>query len=164
MPGWNIKLRPPREEIVRVKKIINQKPDFMVVQLSNGQQQKLCDANLPSWRQVEEGDRIRLVIHESVVGAIHVPEPFEKKVQEFLYGLQKEVSGLFFMWFCKHCKTMGYVTYEDGGSPVSIAQRIDANHKKEIKPGCDCDRTKLMIYDHRGQPHPNSASIVSAMK
>lgn len=162
MPSWNVPLQ-SREQVLRVKKIINKKPDFVVVQLSTtGRQQKLCDANFPEWKQVKEGNRIKLIIGESVVGAIYLPEPFQKRVQEFLSDLQREVSGLFFVWFCEDCGTMGYVTYEDGDESQGIARRINAAHRKEMKEGCD--KTKLKTYDHRGIPHPDSALLLSAMK
>ncbi|OGZ24661.1 MAG: hypothetical protein A2896_01870 [Candidatus Nealsonbacteria bacterium RIFCSPLOWO2_01_FULL_43_32] len=162
MPSWNVSLRPSREEVIRVKKIINKKPDFIIVELSNGKQQKLCSANLSEWQQVEEGSKIELIVRESVVGAILLLEPFQKKVQEFLSHLQKEVSGLFFMWFCEHCKTMGHLTYEDGDEPWRIARHINAAHGKLVKPGCD--KTKLKIYDHRGIPQRDSALLLSLTK
>ncbi len=161
MPSWNVALK-SREDIVRVKKILNRKPDFMVVQLSNGKQQKLCNANFPEWKQVEGGDRIRLVIHESVVGAIHVPEPFSKRVQEFLYDLKEGPNELFFMWSCEECRTMGRVVYEDGEEFQGVARRINIDHRKKIKPGCN--KTKLKIYDHRGMPRQDSAFSLSLMR
>ena len=161
MPSWNVKLE-ARGQVVRVIKIINKKSDFMIVRLSNGRQQKLCDANFPEWRETKVGKEIELTIRESVTGARFRPEKFQKNVQDFLNDLQKRVSGLFFMWFCEHCKTMGYVTYEDGEEPQGIAERINLAHRKEIKLGCD--KTKLKIYDQRGMPQRDSALVLSSMK
>ncbi len=73
MPSWNVKLG-TRKQVIKVNKIINKKPEFVIVQLSNGKQQKLSDSNFPEWRQVEEGNKIELIIHESVVGARFLPE------------------------------------------------------------------------------------------
>lgn len=158
MPSWNVKLG-TRKQVVKVNKIINKKSDFVVVQLSNGKQQKLSDSNFPEWRQVKEGRKIELIIQESVVGARIRPEEFQERVQELLNDLQKRVAGLFFMWVCEHCKIMGYVTYDDGEESRGIAERIAAAHKKEVKPGCD--KTKLKIYDHRGIPQRDSTLIMS---
>lgn len=163
MPSWNVKLG-IRESVVRIEEILNRKPDFIVVRLSNGKQQKLCDANFPEWREIEEGRKIELTIQEAVTRAKALPVEFEKRVQEFLNDLQKRISGLFFMWVCEYCKTMGYVTYEEGDNIQGIAERIVAGHKEKAKPDCNKAKiqiTRIRIYDHRGLPQKDSALIIS---
>ena len=162
MPSWNVKLLEARRQVLKIDKIINEKPDFVIVQLSNGKQQKLCDSNFPEWRKVKEGRKIELIIQESVIAAKLLLGDFKKKVQESLNDLQKRIGGLFFMWVCEYCETAGHITYDDGDEPQGIAERIDAAHKKEAMTGCD--KTKLTIYDHRGMPQKNSSLIMSFRK
>ena len=161
MPSWNVKLG-ARTQTVRIIEILNQTSDFMVVQLSNSKQQKLCDSNFPGWRRAGVGRKIELTIMESVMGVRLLTESFQEKVNDYISELLEKINGLFFMWFCEYCQTMGYVTYEDGDDPMVIRRKIKIAHKTEIKPGCD--KTKLKIYDHRGMLQEESTLAVSLAK
>ena len=100
MPSWNIKLG-TRKQVVKVNKIINKKSDFVVVQLSNGKQQKLCDANFYGWRKAGPNRRIELTIRESVMGARLLVESFQERVTDFIVETLDNTNGLFFMWICE---------------------------------------------------------------
>ena len=161
MPSWNVKLG-TRKQVVRIDKIINKKPDFVIVGLSNGKQQKLCDANFPGWRKAGPNRRIELTIRESVVGARLLVESFHEKVNNFIAETLDNTNGLFFMWTCEQCQSMGCVTYEDGDDSQVIRRKIEATHKTEIKP--NCDKSTFKVYDHRGMQQRESALAVALAK
>ena len=161
MPSWNIKLE-KRTQTVRIIEVIRETPDFKLVKLSNGKQQKLCDANFYGWRKVGPNRKIALTIRESVVGARLLVESFQDKVGDFITETLENTNGLFFMWLCEQCQSMGCVTYEDGDDPRTIRRKIEAAHKTKIKPGCE--KTKLKIYDHRGMLQTESTLAISIIR
>jgi len=89
-------------------------------------------------------------------------ESFQEKVTDFITETLDNTNGLFFMWICEQCQSMGCVTYEDGEDSRVIRRKIEMAHKAEIKPSCD--KSTFKIYDHRGIPQRESALAVSLAK
>lgn len=145
--NWNIRLR-ERTQRVKIIEVINETPDFKLVRLSNGEQQKLSNANFYGWRKVGPNRSIELTVRESVVRARLLIQGFQEKAADFITETLNNTNGLFFMWTCEKCQTMGYITYEDGDDSQVIRRKIEIAHKTGIKNGCD--KTKFKIYDHRG--------------
>ena len=148
---------------IKVRQIFSQKPKFMVIVDTRGNQHKLSEEDFTptDWANIKPGSTITLIIKASVMTWRIKPPKVEKSVSKFILEVQKKISGLFFVWVCEHCGTKGYIEYEDGDENQIIAEHILSAHQKEVKPGCVQD---IFIYDHRGMRREECERFLSARR
>lgn len=162
MPSWNIDPETKMKTML-VQKILNRRPDFMVVQMSNGKQQKLCDANLPDWQLVREGSELKLTTQRTVVGAKIVRTKLSvRSVEGFIQDLERNGQGLFYIIYCPFCDIMECVPYDEGDASFVIAEHINQAHQKNALPRCD--KSKIRLFDNRSIEITDKALITAIQK
>jgi len=165
MSIWNVYLGRRRLPI-KVRRVLTQKPEFMVIIDTRGDQHELSADKFSSdeWKKIKTGSTLTLIIGESVMACIVQPPKVSKTIRQLILEAQKQASGLFFIWACEHCGTADYVEYEDGDDNRTIAEHVFSAHRhhKEAKP--DCAQDVIRIFDHRGMEQRDSELLLSARR
>lgn len=162
MTVWNIRLG-KRHLILKVKKILEKQPNFIVILDSFGNQHQLSEIDFPSfeWENIVPGSIITLTVSKSVTGWRIQPPKVEKSIKKLIYLAGKNTLGCSFVWICQSCGAEGYVEYADGDDSQRIAERILMAHAKENRPCCN---QNIHIWDHRGVRQEDSERFLSSCK
>ena len=164
-------LRPPRRGMIKIKEILSRSSDFMEILGTDGisliKKRKInyndLACNREDWNKIEAGDSIEFDIVESVINPRIIPgqrRQFQQEVQKYFNDLRQKLTGCYFMWVCRHCKTKGYVPYEEGDEQVTIQKRIIQDHEEKSKHACE--GKEINIWDHRGEKREMESKILSS--
>lgn len=163
MPGWNEKMS-IRTKVVTVKEILNRQPNFIVIRLSTGKEQKLNDTNFPDWRKVTVGREIDWTIQESITRATLRPVEVLKAVRKVFQGWSQQAKGPFYILFCGYCERLDLIEYTEGDASLIICDRIRQTHQEKGLPECDMSKIRLFEYRNMEIVEINDPAVIAILQ